>query len=539
MDSRRLDGWKAIANFLGRDRTTAIRWASERGLPVHRVPGGRTGTVFAHTTELEQWLAGFSVGADSPVGDADASLPPPKAGWLRQHALKVFALMIFVVLAAIFWTLDRAKSRSIAPVSIAAIVSPSANAETVAFADAVTADLARFTDASSNLVVFERGSRRDPNAQYVVYTSINREAASITADVRLVATANREVMWSHRFVQTSTLPELRAQLAAKIIGMVRCSLDGLEGERTKAQPSEVAQIMAVCDAFDDGDIDRAVARARKLTATSPNLGVGWALRAATESSLAEQNDLRDRSSIRLSAARASKIAPNSVLTAIAKAGAAGPDASGPEALPIVEEALRQHPDHPWLLSSRSMILFNLGYVQASVAPAVASVQNDPSSLSSRDIAVRRLAAAGRLPAALMLQSENEQLWPGLPGLKETRSRLEAMRTDSDRHRTPVLENAEMRSNPYLLARLYEAQGDRTAAMRWLAKAPIKHAQMQWALLFWPDAAGLRTEPAFFEKMAKLGLVKWWIARRQWPDFCAEPRLKYKCADEAKKVNAHI
>jgi hypothetical protein len=59
--------------------------------------------------------------------------------------------------------------------------------------------------------------------------------------------------------------------------------------------------------------------------------------------------------------------------------------------------------------------------------------------------------------------------------------------------------------------------------------------MQWSLLFWPDAAPLRTEPAFFRKMADLGLVRWWVERKQWPDFCAEPGLKYDCATEAAKL----
>ena len=37
----RLDSWKAIAGHLGRDVRTVLRWEKERGLPVHRVPGGR------------------------------------------------------------------------------------------------------------------------------------------------------------------------------------------------------------------------------------------------------------------------------------------------------------------------------------------------------------------------------------------------------------------------------------------------------------------------------------------------------------------
>lgn len=53
----RLDSWKAIAGFFGKDERTVKRWEKERGLPVRRLPGAR-GTVFAYTEELEEWLAG-------------------------------------------------------------------------------------------------------------------------------------------------------------------------------------------------------------------------------------------------------------------------------------------------------------------------------------------------------------------------------------------------------------------------------------------------------------------------------------------------
>ena len=52
----RLDGWKAIAEHLGRDARTVQRWRVERGLPVHRVPGAKGGTVFAYPSELDAWL---------------------------------------------------------------------------------------------------------------------------------------------------------------------------------------------------------------------------------------------------------------------------------------------------------------------------------------------------------------------------------------------------------------------------------------------------------------------------------------------------
>ena len=37
---RRLDSWKEIAAFFDRDERTVKRWEKERGLPVHRTPGG-------------------------------------------------------------------------------------------------------------------------------------------------------------------------------------------------------------------------------------------------------------------------------------------------------------------------------------------------------------------------------------------------------------------------------------------------------------------------------------------------------------------
>jgi hypothetical protein len=54
----RLDSWKEIAAFFGRDERTVRRWEKERGLPAHRVPGGARGGVFAYTAELREWLKG-------------------------------------------------------------------------------------------------------------------------------------------------------------------------------------------------------------------------------------------------------------------------------------------------------------------------------------------------------------------------------------------------------------------------------------------------------------------------------------------------
>lgn len=107
---RRIDSWKEIAAFFGRDERTVRRWEKERSLPVHRIPGERGG-VFAYTDELTGWLNSTSVengrGNESELV-APAPTPAPAAEnppldrplssrwWALPLALSVAALLLLV-----------------------------------------------------------------------------------------------------------------------------------------------------------------------------------------------------------------------------------------------------------------------------------------------------------------------------------------------------------------------------------------------------------------------------------------------------------
>ena len=56
LEARRLDSWKEIASFFGRDERTVKRWEKEKGLPVHRMPENTGARVFAFTDELTRWM---------------------------------------------------------------------------------------------------------------------------------------------------------------------------------------------------------------------------------------------------------------------------------------------------------------------------------------------------------------------------------------------------------------------------------------------------------------------------------------------------
>ncbi len=73
--NRRLDSWKSIATFFGRDERTVKRWERERALPVHRLPGARGG-VYAYTSELIEWMKPRNSNGSKYSGSSEALLEP-------------------------------------------------------------------------------------------------------------------------------------------------------------------------------------------------------------------------------------------------------------------------------------------------------------------------------------------------------------------------------------------------------------------------------------------------------------------------------
>lgn len=97
-----LNGWKAIASFFGRDRTTVTRWARDRGLPVHSIPGGKTRTVYALRSELETWAR------TDPEASAPLSSVPPR----RSFAVAAGSMLVILV-ASFFLLWERSSPHSV------------------------------------------------------------------------------------------------------------------------------------------------------------------------------------------------------------------------------------------------------------------------------------------------------------------------------------------------------------------------------------------------------------------------------------------
>lgn len=70
----RLDSWKAIASYLGRDVRTVQRWENEERLPVWRHSHLKGSSVHASKREIDEWRKSRSLAfnqASEPESDLD------------------------------------------------------------------------------------------------------------------------------------------------------------------------------------------------------------------------------------------------------------------------------------------------------------------------------------------------------------------------------------------------------------------------------------------------------------------------------------
>jgi hypothetical protein len=112
--NRRLDSWKEIAAYLRRDLRTVTRWAKQRGLPVHHVPGpGRT-AVFAWTEEIDAWLLQQGNGPVEPAA---------RTPWLRRPVVLAVAATAVVVLVAVVVILTGGRAPAEPPLEVRLLTS--------------------------------------------------------------------------------------------------------------------------------------------------------------------------------------------------------------------------------------------------------------------------------------------------------------------------------------------------------------------------------------------------------------------------------
>ncbi|UAJ08632.1 tetratricopeptide repeat protein [Glacieibacterium megasporae] len=166
-----LKGWKSIADYFGRDQSTVMRWAAQRGLPVRRMPGAGRSSIYALPNELAAWLQSERPGgalatpADITPVATDIAAPPAPVGiaeGFRRRRLAYAGAGAVAVAGAVVAAIIISMRAPVASPSRPAFADPAVERDYLA----ATYDLDLRSPASLNRAVGEFGAviARDPGA---------------------------------------------------------------------------------------------------------------------------------------------------------------------------------------------------------------------------------------------------------------------------------------------------------------------------------------------------------------------------------------
>jgi tetratricopeptide (TPR) repeat protein len=94
----RLDGWKAIASYLGRDIRTVQRWELSEKLPIHRLEHRQRATAYAFSGELDGWLAARTPQENNAEAPVEALPARSRRRQVAALALTLAGIVVAVIL---------------------------------------------------------------------------------------------------------------------------------------------------------------------------------------------------------------------------------------------------------------------------------------------------------------------------------------------------------------------------------------------------------------------------------------------------------
>ena len=162
----RLDSWKDIAAYLGREVRTAQLWEKNEGLPVHRHQHSRQGSVYAFRSELDAWRQiraslpePVPAGEPEPLPPASARPLPAKSQARLRWAVVGLLLIAAATGGAYIWSARSTASGS-GPSAVAVLpfVDMSAAKDQEYFSDGLTEEIIDALSRVPNLHVVARTS---------------------------------------------------------------------------------------------------------------------------------------------------------------------------------------------------------------------------------------------------------------------------------------------------------------------------------------------------------------------------------------------
>jgi len=249
---RRLESWKEVAAYLGRDITTVRRWEKREGLPVHRLHHSRLGSVYAFTAELDAWRGERAPG---PANGGIAATQAPRTVRRVWTIIKLAALGL-VLAGGLAWLWRQRNTQpsasTISPIRSLAVLpleNLSGNPEQDYLADGMTEALIGRLSTIQGLRVISRTSSmqfkdthssvpeiaRKLNVQAVVEGSMIRSGDRIRITAQLIQGDTDVHIWSGTFDREfRDVLALDSEVAQSIAQQIEVAVSGQERSRLVA-----------------------------------------------------------------------------------------------------------------------------------------------------------------------------------------------------------------------------------------------------------------------------------------------------------------
>ena len=210
----RLESWKEIAGYLGREVRTVQGWEKNEGLPVHRHQHARQGSVYAFKSELDAWREARKQIPEEPAAPAEPAPEKPA----RTGRLALLAGLAAAVLAGVGFFLWKNRGAPPAGANLTSIVvlpfldlSPQKDQEY--FSDGLTEEIIDALSRVPNLRVVARTSAfafkgksndvreigRQLNVDSVLEGSVRKAGDQLRITAQLNRVSDGTHLWSRTY----------------------------------------------------------------------------------------------------------------------------------------------------------------------------------------------------------------------------------------------------------------------------------------------------------------------------------------------------
>ena len=231
----RLESWKEIAAFLGREVRTVQGWEKNEGLPVHRHQHARQGSVYAFRTELNAWREARKGVPEAPPPAEE----PVRPAWKHPTPVLVCIGIVIAIAAGVFlWRNHAAKpsGQALSSVVVLPFLDMSPQKDQEYFSDGLTEEIIDGLSRVPHLRVVARTSAfafkgkaidvRQIGQQLNVEAVLEGSVRKAGDDLRITAQLNRVSDGTHLWSRTydrklRDVFAVQQEIAQSIAGQLR------------------------------------------------------------------------------------------------------------------------------------------------------------------------------------------------------------------------------------------------------------------------------------------------------------------------------